>query len=72
MFYRDRIEKIFELTSQKNKEGQEEKLEELDQYKDQIYLEKGDFLSMVLGAYYTFLPLFIVLFIILYLTRPWQ
>ncbi|NLY73605.1 MAG: hypothetical protein GX079_07950 [Tissierellia bacterium] len=72
MFYRDRIEKIFELKSQQNKDDSEGKIEDLDSYKDQVYLEKGDLLSMILGAYYTFLPIFIVLFIILYLTRPWQ
>ena len=72
MFYRDRIEKIFELKSQQNKDESEGKNEDLDSYKDQVYLEKGDLLSMILGAYYTFLPIFIVLFIILYLTRPWQ
>lgn len=73
MFYRDRIEKIFELSSEKkNKKETEAGLEDLDQYRNQIYLEKGDMMTMILGAYYAFLPLFAVLFFILYLTRPWQ
>lgn len=67
MFYKERIDRIFELS----KKGGEEDADAMHWYKNRIELEKGDFLSMVLGAYYAFLPVFIVLFILLYLSRPW-
>ncbi len=70
MFYKDKIDRIFEAKS-KEKSSSED-LEDLNKYKNQVELEKGDFLSMVIGAYYAFLPIFLVLFIILYLVRPWQ
>lgn len=67
MFYKDKIDKIYEVKNEEKKE-----LEDLDRYKEEIYLEKGDFISMVLGAYYAFLPIFLILLLILYLVRPWQ
>lgn len=67
MFYKDKIDKIYEVKNEEKKE-----LEDLDCYKKEIYLEKGDFISMVLGAYYAFLPIFLILLLILYLVRPWQ
>lgn len=74
MFYREKIDRIFEL-SKKNKEEEEKPLghegEDLAQYKNKIEIEKGDMFSMIMGAYYAFLPIFIVLFIILFLVRPW-
>lgn len=67
MFYKDKIDKIYQVKNEEKKE-----LEDLDRYKEEIYLEKGDFISMVLGAYYAFLPIFLILLLILYLVRPWQ
>lgn len=67
MFYKDKIDKIYQVKNEEKKE-----LEDLDRYKEEIYLEKGDFISMVLGAYYAFLPVFLILLLILYLVRPWQ
>jgi|LSQX01.2.fsa_nt_gb hypothetical protein len=73
MFYKGRIDKIFELTKKDNEKEEflQDELEDLTRYKNKTELEKGDMLSMILGAYYAFLPIFIILFIILYLVRPW-
>ena len=73
MFYKGKIDRIFELTKiNKEEDLLNDKVEDLAQYKNNIELEKGDLFSMIMGAYYAFLPLFIILFIILYLARPWQ
>lgn len=72
MFYKEKIDRIFELTK-KNKEEVEpsrDSQEDLDQYKNKMELEKGDMLSMIMGAYMAFLPIFIILLIILFLVRP--
>ena len=76
MFYRRKIDAIFEERAKKHKDrvGQDDRHDEdydLDQYKNQVDLESGDLLGMILGAYYAFLPIFIVLIIILFLVRPW-
>lgn len=73
MFYKEKIDRIFELTK-KNKEEVEpsrDSQEDLDQYKNKMELEKGDMFSMIMGAYYAFLPIFIILLIILFLVGPW-
>lgn len=73
MFYKEKIDRIFELTK-KNKEEVEpsrDSQENLDQYKNKMELEKGDMFSMIMGAYYAFLPIFIILLIILFLVGPW-
>ncbi len=75
MFYRRRIEEIFEKTSEKNREKREEIFGEeddydLDQYKHQVHLEPGDLFAMIIGGYYAFWPIFLALFIILFLVRP--
>ncbi|MCL2718304.1 MAG: hypothetical protein FWE14_05940 [Lachnospiraceae bacterium] len=40
--------------------------EELDKYHEEIELEKGDFLAMVIAAVITFLPVLIVVMVVIY------